>query len=272
MNRRDFISLCTCSCCSLLLPGCSTTPITKRKQLTIYPEAFINTQAAVMYKNMIRRSKLSNDQKQLDEIIEIGQVMIKAIDYYFKKVNKPNPTANFKWEYNLIDSKMVNAFCFPGGKIGVFTGILEYTRNKDGLAILMGHEIAHAVAKHGVERMSRALAVETGFALVNVATGGAAGQTRQAIGKTTGMDILDVTLMKAHGRQQESEADYMGLVFASMGGYDLNESVGLWKRMYKKNKKKEPPQFLSTHPSSRNRILKLRGWIPEVYEKFPKIV
>ena len=272
MNRRDFIGLCACSCCSLFLPGCSTTPITGRKQLSIYPESFINKQAAFMYKNMIRRSKLSNDQKQLDEIIEIGQVMIKAIDYYFKKVNKPNPTANFKWEYNLIDSKMVNAFCFPGGKIGVFTGILEYTKTKDGMAILMGHEIAHAVAKHGVERMSRAIAVELGFGVINIVTGGAAGQTRQVIGETTGMDIVDVTLMKAHGRTQEAEADYMGLVFSSLGGYNLNESVRLWKRMYKKNKNKEPPQFLSTHPSSRNRILKLREWIPEVYEKFPKIV
>ena len=106
-----------------------------------------------MYRNMIRRSKLSSDQKQLDEIIEIGETMINSIDHYFKKVNKPNPTANFKWEYNLIESKMVNAFCFPGGKIGVFTGIIEYTKTKDGMAILMGHEIAHAVAKHGVERM-----------------------------------------------------------------------------------------------------------------------
>jgi|TARA_B100001964_G_C14241244_1_gene605127 predicted Zn-dependent protease len=271
MNRRDFIGLIGCSCCGLILPACSTTPVTERRQFKIYPETFINAQAENMYKGLVRRSKLSTNQKQLDEITEIGNKMVESIGIYFQNVNKPNPTDNFKWEYNLIESKMVNAFCLPGGKIGVFTGILEFTKTKDGMALLMGHEIAHAVAKHGVERMSRAIAVELGFGVADVFTGGVAGKTRQMIGESTGLDILDLTLMRPHGRTQESEADYMGLIFSSLAGYDLNESVRLWKRMNKKNKKKEPPQFLSTHPSSKNRIIKLRGWIPEVYKKYPKI-
>ena len=147
--------------------------------------------------------------------------------------------------------------------------MLKYTKNKDGLAAVMGHEIAHAVAKHSAERMSRAIATETGFAFADVFTGGVAGQARQVFSEMTGQDILDISVMKTHGRKQESEADYMGMAFCNMTGYDLNESVRLWKRMNEKNKGKEIPQFLSTHPSSVTRILQIRGWIPEIKSKFP---
>ncbi len=273
MNRRDFLSLVGCCSCGLIFPGCASAPITERKQLMIYPESFINTQSASMYKRLIKRSKLSTDKKQINEITEIGNKMVQAIDIYFQKENKPNPVTDFEWEYNLIESKMVNAFCAAGGKIGVFTGILEYTKNKDGMAILIGHEISHAVAKHTIERMSRAIAVELGVSVADLFAKGMIGRTRQqAIGKTTGMDVLDLTMMKPHdGRAQETEADYMGLIFSSLSGYDIRESVKLWERMAEKNKGKEPPQFLSTHPSSKNRIKNLQGWMDEVIIKYPPI-
>ena len=271
MNRRDFISGCFGCCLSLALAGCTSTPVTNRKQLSIYPDSVINRQAALMYKRMISRSKLSNDQKQLDAIIEIGEKQVSAIDYFFRQIGKPNPVADYKWEYNLIDNKMANAFCFPGGKIGVFTGLLPFTANNDGLAAVMGHEIAHAVARHSAERMSRAIAVTLGTGIADAVTGGAVSRTRDAIGQITGVDVVDSTLMRPHGRAQESEADYMGLVFASLSGYDINESVRVWKRMNKKFGKKEPPEFLSTHPSTKRRILDLRGLIPEVSAKYPKI-
>jgi|TARA_B100001964_G_scaffold132958_1_gene146839 predicted Zn-dependent protease len=271
MNRRDFLSLVGCCSCGLIFPGCASAPITERKQLMIYPESFINTQSASMYKRLIKRSKLSTDKKQINEITEIGNKMVQAIDIYFQKENKPNPVTDFEWEYNLIESKMVNAFCAAGGKIGVFTGILEYTKNKDGMAILIGHEISHAVAKHTIERMSRAIAVELGVSVADLFAKGMIGRTRQAIGKTTGMDVLDLTMMKPHGRAQETEADYMGLIFSSLCGYNLNESVRLWKRMSKKNKGQKIPEFMNTHPSSKTRIFQLRGWIPEVRKKYPKI-
>ena len=199
---------------------------------------------------------------------KIANDMISSIDKYFIKINLPNPTLDYKWEYNLIEDKQVNAFCAPGGKIAVFTGMLEHTKNEDGLAAVMGHEIAHAVAKHSAERMSRAIAAEVSFGVADIFTGGVAGQVRQVFSEYTGLDILNVTVMKTHGRKQESEADYMGLAFSSMAGYDLNEAVRLWKRMNKKNKNKEIPQFLSTHPSSRTRIMQLRRWIPEINKRF----
>ncbi len=269
MNRRKFIQLSAASCCGIFLPSCATNPITDRKQLLIYPEAFINRQSAIFYKNFIRRSKISNDKKSTEMMKKIADDMVKSVELYFQKTKLPNPARDYEWEYNLIDSPQVNAFCAPGGKIAVYTGMLEYTQNEDGLAAVMGHEIAHAVAKHSAERMSRAIATETGFAVANAATGGAAGQVRQVFSEMTGQDILDLTIMKTHGRKQESEADYMGLAYCSMAGYDLNESVRLWKRMNEKKGKKEIPQFLSTHPSSRTRILQLRAWIPEIKIEFP---
>ena len=269
MNRRKFI-LYTMSCgCGLILPGCKINPVTERRQLLMYPESFINRQSEVFYKNFIRRSKISKDDKNTDLMRNIAKDMINSIDEYFLRLKIPNPTRNYKWEYNLIDDNQVNAFCAPGGKIAVFEGILKYTKNKDGLAAVMGHEIAHAVAKHSAERMSRAIATETGFQVADVMTGGIAGKTRQAISEYMGLDILDIAVMKSHGRKQESEADYMGLAFSSMAGYDLNESVRLWKRMHEKDKNKKIPQFLSTHPSSKTRILQLRKWIPEIRLKFP---
>ena len=269
MNRRKFITLSAASCCGIFLPSCKSNPVTDRRQLLIYPESFINKQSALFYNNFIRRSKVSKNKKDKELIEKIATDMISSIDHYFKKINIPNPTLDYKWEYNLIDDDQVNAFCAPGGKIAVYSGILKYTKNKDGLAAVMGHEIAHAVAKHSAERMSRAIATETGFAFADVFSGGLAGQARQVFSEMTGLDILDISVMKTHGRKQESEADYMGLAFCSMSGYDLNETVRLWKRMNEKNKNKEMPQFLSTHPSSVTRILQIRGWIPEIKNKFP---
>lgn len=269
MNRRKFITLSAATCCSMFLPSCATNPVTDRKQLLIYPESFINKQSNVFYKNFIRRSKISSDKKNTDLMRKIANDIIKAVDIYFERLNLTNPTIDYEWEYNLIEDQQVNAFCAPGGKIAVYTGMLKYTKNKDGLAAVMGHEIAHAVAKHSAERMSRAIATETGFAFADVFTGGVAGQARQVFSEMTGQDILDISVMKTHGRKQESEADYMGMAFCNMTGYDLNESVRLWKRMNEKNKGKEIPQFLSTHPSSVTRILQIRGWIPEIKFKFP---
>lgn len=271
MNRRKFLNLLGGCCTSLILQGCQTNQVTNRNQLLIYPESFINKQSEVFYRKFLKRSKLSNDKENTALMNSIAEKIIKSVDEYFIKIKTPNPTLDFKWEYNLIDDKQVNAFCAPGGKIAVYTGILKFTQNKNGLATVMGHEIAHAVAKHSAERMSRTLAVEIGFGVADVFTGGIAGQTRETIGNYTGLDVLDIAMMKTHNRKQESEADYMGLAFCNMSGYDLNESVRLWKRMNEKTGKKELPQFLSTHPSNRTRIIQLRKWIPEIKQKYPYI-
>ena len=272
INRRKFLGLFGCGCCSLVLPSCSTVPITERRQLTIFSESRINAQAAAVYENFRNKTKLITKGKALDEVIEIGKKTQNAVSTYFDSQNMPDPTKNFGWDYVLVDNdKIKNAWCMPGGKIAVYTGILKVTKNTPGLASVMGHEIAHAVAKHSIERQSQALTVQLGTQVADIFLGGAINRTRSTVGRSTGLDIFKIGIMNPFGRKQETEADYLGLIFSSLAGYDIRESVKLWERMAEAKKGKEPPQFLSTHPSSKNRIANLKNWINEVIIKYPPI-
>ena len=159
----------------------------------------------------------------------------------------------------------------PGGKIAVYSGILEVTKDEHGLAAVMGHEIAHAVARHSLERASAALAINFGTLAADIALGGAISRTRNTVGQTTGMDIVQLGIFNPFSRHQESEADYLGIIFANLAGYDPTGAIQLWERMQEKMKGKEPTQFLSTHPSSGTRINDLRLWIPKVKIEYPKI-
>ena len=272
INRRKFLGLFGCSCCSLMLPSCSTVPITERKQLTIIPESKINRQAAAAYEKFRNKAKLINDGSQLKEVREIGKKIEVAVSAFFNMKNESDPTKNFEWDYVLVDNdKIVNAWCMPGGKIAVYTGLLKITKNTNALSIVMGHEIAHAVAKHSVERASQAMTINLGTTVADIFLGGAINRTRNTIGQNTGMDIFRIGIFNPFGRKQETEADYLGLIFSSLAGYDIRESVKLWQRMAEKNKGKEPPVFLSTHPSSKKRIENLNTWINEVIIKYPPI-
>jgi len=272
INRRKFLGLFGCSCCSLILPSCSTVPITERKQLSIIPESKINQQAAAAYEQFRSKAKIINKGSQLKEVIEIGKRIEVAVSTFFKNKNVEDPTKNFGWDYILVDNdKVVNAWCMPGGKIAVYTGLLKITKNIDALSIVMGHEIAHAVAKHSVERASQAMTINLGTTVADIFLGGAINRTRNTIGQNTGMDIFRIGIFNPFGRKQETEADYLGLIFSSLAGYDIRESVKLWQRMAEKNKGKEPPAFLSTHPSSKKRIENLKNWINEVIIKYPPI-
>ena len=272
INRRKFLGLFTCGCCSLILPSCTTVPITERKQLSIIPESRINQQAAAAYENFRKKTKLINSGKQLNQIREIGKKMEDSVSSFFKNQGKKDPTSNFGWDYVLVDNdKIVNAWCMPGGKIAVYTGLLKITKNIDALSIVMGHEIAHAVARHSVERMSHAMTINLGTTVADIFLGGAINRTRNTVGQNTGLDIFQLGIMNPFGRKQETEADYLGLIFSSLSGFDIRESVNLWERMSKKNKGKEPPAFLSTHPSSKKRIENLKNWISEVIIEYPPI-
>ena len=272
INRRKFLSLFGCGCCSLVLPSCSSVPITDRKQLTIIPESKINSQAAAAYEQFRTKSKLITDGPQLKEVIEIGKRIEVAVSAFFINKGDEDPTRNFGWDYVLVNNdKVVNAWCMPGGKIAVYTGLLKVTKNTNALSIVMGHEIAHAVAKHSVERASQAMTINLGTTVADIFLGGAINRTRNTIGQNTGMDVFKIGIMNPFGRKQETEADYLGLIFSSIAGYDIRESVKLWERMAEKNKGKEPPAFLSTHPSSKKRIENLNTWISEVMIKYPPI-
>ena len=272
MNRRKFLSYLGCSCGGFILNSCTSAPITQRKQLSIVPEAKLNAQAAQLYEKVKEKEKLSDDIKSLNLIKEIGKKMEDSISQYFENKDIPDPTSNFQWEYILIENKkMKNAWCMPGGKIAVYTGMLEITKNEDGLAAVMGHEVAHAVAKHSVERASRGVVLQTGTQLLDIFSGGKLSQ----VNRTTGMDTVGllskIGIMNPFTRKQESEADYLGLIFSSLSGYDIRETIKIWERMKEANKGKEPPVFMNTHPSSKQRIENINGWIDKIRYEYPPI-
>ncbi len=272
MNRRKFLTYIGCGCCGMVLNSCSTTPITDRKQLKLIPEAKLNAQAAAIYEKIKEKEKMSNDKKSLNLIKEIGKKMENSISEYFYQSNLDDPTKFFDWEYILIDNKKIkNAWCMPGGKIAVYTGMLDITKNKDGLAAVMGHEIAHAVAKHSVERASRNVLLNTGTQLIDIFSGGKLSSVNRVTGMNTVGLLSQIGIMNPFNRKQESEADYLGLIFSSLSGYNIQETVKIWERMKVANKGKAPPEFMSTHPSADNRIKKINEWTTDIIFKYPPI-
>ena len=273
MNRRKFLEYVGCGCCSIILPSCSTAPITDRKQLKLIPEAKLNAQAAAIYEKIKSKEKMSDDIDTLNNIKKIGNNMEISIGKYFDKSNLPNPANDFEWEYILIDNdKVRNAWCMPGGKIAVYTGILKITKNQNGLAAVMGHEIAHAVAKHSVERASRGVVVNLATQITDILSGGKLSQVNRATGMNTIGLLSQIGILNPFNRKQETEADYLGLIFSSLSGYDIRETVKIWERMKAANKGKEPSEFMSTHPSSANRIKNINGWTNEVIMDYPPIL
>ena len=272
MNRRKFLTYVGCGCCGMVLNSCSTTPITERRQLKIIPEAKLNAQAAAIYEKVKEKEKMSDDTKSLNEIKEIGKRMEQSISEYFYQSNQDDPTKYFDWEYILIDNKKIkNAWCMPGGKIAVYTGLLDITKNINGLAAVMGHEIAHAVAKHSVERASRNVLLNTGTQLFDIFSGGKLSQVNRVTGMNTVGLISQIGIMNPFNRKQESEADYLGMIFSSLSGYDIRETPKIWERMKEYNKGQTPPEFMSTHPSAENRIKKINEWTNQILLEYPPL-
>ena len=271
MNRRKFLSYVGYGCCGFVLNSCSTAPITERRQFKIIPEAKLNAQAAQIYEKVKNKEKLITDSR-LKDIKEIGKKMEDSISEYFYQSKIDDPTINFDWEYILIDNKKVrNAWCMPGGKIAVYTGMLDVTKNTNGLAAIMGHEVAHAVAKHSVERASRGAVLNVSTQVIDILSGG----KLSTVNRTTGMNTVGLLsqlgIMNPFNRKQESEADYLGMIFSSLSGYDIRETVKIWERMKEFNKGKAPPEFMSTHPSAENRIKKINEWTNKIILDYPPI-
>ena len=272
MDRRKFLTYVGCGCCGFALNSCTTAPITQRRQLKIVSEAKLNAQAAAIYEKVKEKEKMSDDLKSLNEIKEIGKKMEYSIGEYFYRSKLNDPTVNFDWEYILIDNKKVrNAWCMPGGKIAIYSGMLDVTKNKNGLAAVMGHEIAHAVAKHSVERASRGALLNTGTQIVDILSGGKLSQVNRTTGMNTVGLLSQLGIMFPFNRKQESEADYLGLIFSSLSGYDIRETTKIWERMKEFNKGKTPSEFMSTHPSPDNRIRKIKDWTNSVTLDYPPI-
>ena len=253
----------------LFLASCSTVPITGRRQLSIMPDSNMLSMSFQQYDDFMKKSKLSTDQKQTQMVKNAGGKIQKAVEEYFKQKNMSQELKNYAWDFNLIESKEANAWCMPGGKVAVYTGILPITQDETGLAVVMGHEIAHAIAKHGNERFSQGMLAELGMVALSEALKSKPEQTKQLWMTSFGVGA-QVGALLPFSRIQESEADRLGLIFMAMAGYDPNGSIAFWERMAKEKAKKSPPEFLSTHPSDETRIKKIKETIPEAMRYYKK--
>ncbi len=243
-----------------MLIACSTVPITGRKRLNMVSDSKVLPASFAQYKGFLEKNKLSKDVAKSNQIKRVGKKISAAVDRFMRSNNMVAEANAYKWEFNLVDDKTVNAWCLPGGKVVFYTGIMPICANEDGVAAVMGHEIAHAFAKHGQERMSSAM-IQQGLA-VGVAYGTRNSQNAQLWNMAYGIGS-QVGMLK-FSRNHEDEADKLGLVFMLMAGYNGEEAAEVWVRMSKRaGSKKAPPEFLSTHPSNESRIRTLRAYLPE---------
>ena len=250
----------------IFLTSCTSVSITDRKQLMILGDDVIYPEAFKAYKDFKSKTKLIASGKEIDQINEVTSNLKTAIKNYYKSKRQKDPTSNFAWEVVLVDNKKVkNAWCMPGGKMAVYSGILEIANNEASLAALMGHEIAHAVARHGSERASQGLILDLGTMAVEKLLIGRplTGDSRKLYNYFTTFGV-----MLPFSRNHEAEADFLGLVFMHFAGYDLDESYKMWERMDKLNSGNRTPEFLSTHPSSKTRIENIKKWIPLIKENY----
>ncbi|OGD22229.1 MAG: peptidase M48 [Candidatus Aminicenantes bacterium RBG_16_63_16] len=254
----------------LVFQACSTVPVTGRKQFALLPDSQLLSMSLDQYGQFLRENKLSADAAQTDMVKRVGRRIQAAVEMYFAQHNLSRELKAYAWEFNLVEHKDVNAWCMPGGKVVVYTGILPFTQNENGLAVVMGHEIAHAVARHGNERMSQLLVAQLGGLALNEALSQKPQQTRSLWMNAFGAGV-QVGALLPFSRLQENEADRLGLIFMAMAGYDPNGAVVFWQRMSQKAGGK-PPEFLSTHPADETRIRKIRAGLPEAltYYRKPK--
>jgi len=243
----------------MILAGCSTVPITGRKQLNLVSDSKIIPLAFNQYKSFLKDHKLSDDKVATARLRAVGKRISAAIDKYMRANGMSKRADSYKWEFNLVQDKAVNAWAMPGGKVVFYTGIMPIAKDDDGIATVMGHEIAHAFARHGAERMSSGILQQAGGIAVALGTQNSksANIWNSAYGVGSQIGMLKFS------RTQESEADKLGLVFMIMAGYNPNKAIAFWQRMSANSKGKKQPEFLSTHPADATRIADLKAWLPQ---------
>lgn len=263
--KRIYINTALFVALIMLLTACATVPLTGRRQLSLVDESAIQQEAVLAYQEFLGdpSTKVIKNTNQTQMVQRVGNRIAQAVTTFLND-NGYAGQYNFDWEFNLIQEDQINAWCMPGGKVAIYTGILPVTQTEAGLATVMGHEIAHAIAKHSSERMSQAMAAQLGGVAVDVATAERSSTTRAVINTAYGLGG-QLALM-SYSRNQESEADRMGLVFMAMAGYDPNEAISFWERMAQAKEASgsgAPPEFLSTHPSDARRIMNIQKLLPE---------
>jgi len=254
---------------SILILSCATVPITGRRQLNIIPVSTINSMSYQQYDEFLKTHKLSNNKTQSQMVQRVGSNIQKAVEQYFIDNNMESKLADYNWEFNLVEDESVNAWCMPGGKVVFYTGILPLMKNEAQVAVVMGHEIAHAVAGHGSERMSQGLLAQMGGMALAKALEEKPAETQALWMGAFGLGA-QFGVMLPFSRMHEYEADYLGLIFMAMAGYEPGEAVEFWQRMADMNQGQAPPEFASTHPSDGKRIAKIKEILPEVRTYYKK--
>jgi predicted Zn-dependent protease len=251
------------------LAGCSKNAITGRKQLQLYNEADIQSMAAQEYRQFLTQNRVVSAaaSKDAEMVRRVGSRIAAAVTSYYGKKGLGKELEGYQWEYNLVDSKDVNAWCMPGGKIVVYTGLLPISQNEAALAVVMGHEVAHALAKHGNERMSQATAQQLGGVALSVAVANKTPEAQNLFMTAYGLGTT-VGGILPFSRKHELEADKLGLIYSALAGYNPQEAIPLWQRMASASSGGRPPEFLSTHPAEETRIQKLREMMPEALKHY----
>ncbi|MBK8884016.1 MAG: M48 family metallopeptidase [Bacteroidales bacterium] len=265
--KRKIKSVFTVIAVCLLYQSCATVPLTGRKQLSLVQESEMISMSLTSYTDFLKVNTLSTDKIHVDMVKKVGSDIASAVNKYFAENNLSSQLAGYKWEFNLVKNDTTqNAWCMPGGKVVVYSGLLPVTKDKDGLAVVLSHEIAHAVARHGNERMSQELLVQFGGVALNEALAQKPQETKSIFNTAYGVGS-QLGVLLPYSREHELEADKLGLIFMAMAGYDPQTAVPFWERMAAMGGKK-PPEFLSTHPSDATRINKVKSALPEAMKYY----
>lgn len=253
-----------------IIAACSKVPLTERKQLNLLPESDLVAMGLTEYKTFLSENPaIPASDANAAMVKRVGQNIQNAVIKYMTENKMKDRIAGYKWEFNLVNDEAINAWCMPGGKVVVYTGLLKVTQTEPALAVVMGHEIAHAVARHGNERLSQQLAAQAGGTALSVALANKSPQT-QAMFMTAYGAGAQVGVLLPYSRLQESEADKLGLIFSAMAGYDPQEAPAFWKRMAASHSGGTPPEILSTHPSDQTRINDLNKFMPQALKYYKK--
>jgi predicted Zn-dependent protease len=246
----------------LIITACSRVLLSNRRQLNLIANSSMLQMSFDQYGQFLEENVISNDKENTNMIKMVGKNIQKAVEQYFIENNLEDELKNYIWEFNLVESKEINAWCMPGGKVMFYTGILPLTKDENGLAVVMGHEIAHAIAEHGNERMSQGLMAQVGGTALALAVREKPEQTQQLWMDAFGAGA-QIGVLLPFSRIHESEADHLGLIFMSMAGYNPNHAISFWQRMSEMKGGQDSPEFISTHPSDKDRITHIEELLPE---------
>jgi predicted Zn-dependent protease len=254
------------------LIACSKNPLTGKSQLTLLPESELQSMATTEYQQFLSSNKVvsSSNNRDAEMVKRVGQRVTRAVETYYANNGLSEKLAGFKWEYNLVDDKAVNAWCMPGGKIVVYTGILPITQNEAALAAVMGHEVSHALLQHGNQRMSQGLLASVGQVALAVAVANKPQETQNLFLGAYGAGA-QIGVLLPFSRKHELEADRYGLIWTAMAGYNPEEAIYLWERMEQASNGQKPPEVLSTHPSEGKRIDQIREYLPEAMKYYKPV-